>query len=406
MKTGTRATGNWNWGEGGFDSRRVKAAATYAIAAAGAATGSEAVAEACLDAVDSLDSEMGLLLAFTSGDRDFHRDAVALSEAAGTAPSAGMTGKGLFGPDGPLDEGCVAMAFGSDLKAGLAVRERASRDLRVAGSECTREALELLGEDADIVLLFIDSSHGDIADTVSGAYEAAGPGVPLAGGAAGGAGKKHFHRGRATTDSVVALAIASEHPLAMGNAQSCKTRGTPSILTRSSGQVVEEIDGRPAEEVYLEQLGFAGVAFDDHEFEAMSITHPIAQPELHGDVRLRHVIGRTEERAILLGTGIPESSVIEFTELDFEELLASGCASVNSAIGALGGASPRAAIVFDCAGRRRALQEALPHEVAAIVGSLGSPPPPTAGLYTHGEVARIRGAKGDRNHAVVSVVFG
>jgi hypothetical protein len=28
------------------------------------------------------------------------------------------------------------------------------------------------------------------------------------------------------------------------------------------------------------------------------------------------------------------------------------------------------------------------------------------GLYTHGEVARLRGAKGDRNHAVVTVAFG
>jgi hypothetical protein len=192
----------------------------------------------------------------------------------------------------------------------------------------------------------------------------------------------------------------------MGNTQTCKTRGTPSILTRSNGQLVEEIDGRPAEEVYLEQLGFTGVAFDDDEFEAMAITHPIAQPELHGDFRLRHVIGRTEEGGIVLGTGIPASAVIEFTELDFEELLASGAASVHTAIGALGGAVPKAAVIFDCAGRRRALQEGIPQEVEAITAAFGDQPPPTVGLYTHGEVARLRGAKGDRNHAVVTVAFG
>jgi hypothetical protein len=178
------------------------------------------------------------------------------------------------------------------------------------------------------------------------------------------------------------------------------------MVSRSSGQLVEEIDGRPAEEVYLEQLGFKGLAFDDEEFEAMAITHPIAQPELHGDFRLRHVLGRTEDGAIILGTGIPESAVIEFTELDFEELLASGAASVKTAIGALGRAVPRAALVFDCAGRRRALQEGIPQEVEAITSALGDPGPPLVGLYTHGEVARLRGAKGDRNHAVVTVAFG
>jgi hypothetical protein len=177
------------------------------------------------------------------------------------------------------------------------------------------------------------------------------------------------------------------------------------MVSRSSGQLVEEIDGRPAEEVYLEQLGFTGVAFDQDEFEGMAITHPIAQPELHGDYRLRHVIGRNGKGGIVLGTGIPESAVIEFTELDFDALLASGASSVKSAIGALGGADAKAAVVFDCAGRRRALREGIPQEVEAITAAFGSPPPPVMGLYTHGEVARIRGAKGDRNHAVVTVAF-
>jgi hypothetical protein len=361
---------------------------------------------ACGAAIDSLPGDPGLLLAFTSGERDFDRDAQAISAAAGDAPASGMTGKGLFGPQGPVDEGCVAIAFGTQVRAAVGTSEAASPDLRAAGAACTRAALEGLGGEADLVLLFIDSTRGDIADTVSGAYEAAGPGVPLAGGAAGGAEKRHFHGGRATNDSVVAVAVSSERPLGIGNTQACKTRGTPSILTRSKGQLVEEIDGRPAEEVYLEQLGFTGVAFDDEEFEAMAITHPIAQPELHGDFRLRHVIGRTEEGGIVLGTGIPESAVIEFTELDFDELLASGAGSVRSAIGALGGADPQAALVFDCAGRRRALQEGIPQEVDAIVSALGSPPPPVVGLYTHGEVARLRGAKGDRNHAVVTVAIG
>jgi hypothetical protein len=384
----------------------MRAATTKEIAAAAAASGPDAAGDACREAVRALPEEPSLLIAFTSGEREFESDALQIAEAAGGAPSAGMTGKGLFGPDGPLDEGCVAMAFGRQVSAAVAVREDASGDLRAAGHACTAEAIEKLGTDPDIVLLFIDSTHGDIADTVSGAYEAAGPAVPLAGGAAGGAGKRHFFDGRAISDSVIAVALSSRGRLGMGHAQTCRTRGTPSILTRSSGQLVEEIDGRPAEEVYLEQLGFAGLAFDDEEFETMAITHPIAQPELHGDLRLRHVLGRTGDGGIILGTGIPESAVIEFTELDFDELLESGADSVRAAIGALGGADPRAALVFDCAGRRRALQEGIPDEVEAIAEALGSSAPPVVGLYTHGEVARLRGAKGDRNHAVVTVAFG
>ena len=62
--------------------------------------------------------------------------------------------------------------------------------------------------------------------------------------------------------------------------------------------------------------------------------------------------------------------------------------------------------MFDCAGRRRVLGDAQDQEVRAISDSFGTPAPPLAGLYTNGEVARVRGAKGDHNHAVVTVTFG
>jgi hypothetical protein len=61
--------------------------------------------------------------------------------------------------------------------------------------------------------------------------------------------------------------------------------------------------------------------------------------------------------------------------------------------------------VFDCAGRKRALDDDLGREVDAIRASFGSMPA-IAGGYTHGEIGRARGAKGDRNHALVVVAFG
>jgi hypothetical protein len=316
-----------------------------------------------------------------------------------------MTGRGLISSDGPIDDGCVAMAFGPRLRASVGASPEITDDLRAAGRTSSRRALESLGAEADLLLLFIDSTHGDIADPVSGAYEAAGPSIPLAGGAASGDVKLHFHDGEASADSVVAVAIASGGEYGIGDTQTCSPRGTPSIVTRSEGQTIEEIDGRPAEQVYLEQLGFAGVALDDDEFEALAITHPLAQPELHGDVRLRHVTGRAGDGAILVGTHIPASAAIEYTELEFDQLLESGAQSVVDASAGLGG-SAGAALVFDCAGRRRALRDGLTQEVDAISKALGDTPVPLAGLYTSGEVARLQGAKGDRTHAVVTVAFG
>ncbi len=384
----------------------MKATITQDVAASAAASGPDAAAEACSEAARALGGDLGLLLAFTSGEMDFDAAAVALEEAGAGAPTAGLSGRGLFSSDGPLDEGCVAMAFGPKVRASVGASPEASADLRSAGRLSAERALEGLDGDADLMLLFIDSTKGDIADTIAGAYETAGPAIPLAGGAAGGASTRHFHSGRATSDSGVAVAIGAGGTLGIGSTQSCSPRGTPSIVTRSDGQRLEEIDGRPAEEVYLEQLGFRGVAMDDEEFEALAESHPLAQPELHGDVRLRHVLERTGDGAIITGTNIPASAAIEFTSLEFDDLLESGRQSVADAAQAAGSDAPKAALVFDCAGRRRALRDGLAQEVEAINTALGDPPAPLAGLYTQGEVARLQGAKGDRNHAVVTVAFG
>jgi hypothetical protein len=377
------------------------------LAASASAQGAAAVSEASRDAVSSLGSKPGLLLAFASGEMDFDASAAAMQEAAGDgAATAGVTGSGLFGPDGAVDEGCVAIAFGPQVKAAVATSLEASKDLRSAGRSATETALAQLGVSADLVMLLIDSGKGDIADTVSGAYEAAGPAIPLAGGASSGATKRHFHMGESSIDSTIAIAISSGGPIAVANTQSCSTIGTPSLVTRSEGQRVEEIDGRPAEEVYLEQLGLRGVALDDDEFEAFAITHPLAQPELHGDVRLRHVLGKDGGGAIVTGTHIPAGAAVEFTELELKQLLESGQRSVADASEALGGSPLRAALVFDCAGRRRALRDGLAQEVEAITAAAGGSGLPLVGLYTNGEVARLQGAKGDRNHAVVTVAFG
>ena len=181
--------------------------------------------------------------------------------------------------------------------------------------------------------------------------------------------------------------------------------GPPSIVTRSEDRTILEIDGRPAESVYLERLGI-DAALDDEAFAAKAITHPISQPELHGNRRLRHVLGRDGEGGLLCATHIPSSAAIEFTELSRPALIRSGRESVAASLESLGGRAARAALIFDCSGRRKILGDSQGSEVKTIADSFGGDPPPLAGLYTNGEVARVRGAKGDYNHAVVTVTLG
>jgi hypothetical protein len=139
------------------------------------------------------------------------------------------------------------------------------------------------------------------------------------------------------------------------------------------------------------------------------VIHPQAQPELSGDVRLRHVLGRTPDGGLVCATHLPANAAVEFTDEEPDGIVVSAWDGVSMALAQLGGAPPQAALIFDCAGRKRALAvhgESLEREAHALIASLGDRPPPLAGLYTHGEIGRVRGAKGDRNHAVVVVAIG
>ncbi len=379
------------------------------LAADGAAEGAGAVETACAEAVSALGADPSLLLAFTSGPFDPASAAAALHSAAPGAVCAGISGNGVFSAAGPIEHGCVAVAFDRSVHAGLGVGAPGLGDLRGAGREAAEAALKALGDgDGDghpLLLLLLDTRAGDIAEAIAGAYEACGPETPLVGGACSGADPFQLAGPEALTEEVVAVALRVPEQAGIGNAQSCEVIGAPSIVTRSEGQVILEIDGRPAEEVYLERLGIAASELDDKEFAATAITHPISQPELHGNRRLRHVLGRDGAGGLLCATHIPSSAAVEFTELSRPALVRSGRESVGAALNPLGRRAARAALVFNCSGRRKILGDAQGSEVKAITGSFGGAPPPLAGIYTNGEVARIRGAKGDYNHAVVTVAL-
>lgn len=349
----------------------------------------------------------GVVLFFPSADLDIQESARAAARAAGSAAVAGLTSNGQIAATGPLRGGCTALALDRSVRVGIGVAEHASADFREAGRTAAAKALAQarLAAGHAVMLLFMDPGSGDYSDAIAGAYESAGPHVPLAGGGAGGRVPAQFAAGSSYTDAVVAVALGSSEPIGVGMAHGCRPRGVPAIVTRARGRTVLQLDGRPAETVYLEKIGRAGEILSDDDFEAVAVVHPLGQPELSGDVRLRHVHGRAPGGGLHCATHIPANAAVEVSVETPENIIDSGCRAVERALEALGGAPPRASLIFDCAGRRRAAGPDLAREVDAMVDCLHGRPP-LAGVYTHGEVGRIRGAKGDRNHAVVVVAFG
>jgi hypothetical protein len=376
------------------------------LAGAGAAVGVHAPYEAVEEAVEALGRDPGLILIFPTGVFDPQEAATQAQAAAGNARVAGMTGTGAIARSGAIESGCSAVAFDSSLS--VRVGTGTSSDPRAAGRSAAAEALFGVALDGNhaALLLFVDSESGDQAEIVAGAYEIAGGRIPLAGGAAGGQARAQFADGEALSGSVVAVALASKTPIGVGIAHGCVRRGAPSIVTRSSGRVVLQLDGRPAEAVYLEKLGMSDVPLSDADFEAIAMAHPLAQPELRGDVRPRYVRGRAPGGGLVCATSIEANAAVDVCEHKPEAIVRSAMTAADDASRQLSGPT-EAVVLFDCAARSAGFGNPLAaREVESIISSFGDRPPALAGVYTRGEIGRVRGAKGDRNYSLVVVALG
>ena len=358
---------------------------------------------ACEGALASLGAAPSLLIAFTSGLEEGSEAARTLRDLAGGAPAVGMSGKGVFAANEPIDRGCVALALGDPIECGVGIGREAARDFREAGLAAAREALNGLARQPSMLMLLVDARSGDLAEAIAGADAACGPDIPIAGGASSGESPVQYANGEVLSDAVVAVAIHSPKPIGIGNAHSCSVVGEPSVVTASDGQTIFEIDGREAETVYMERVGGRG-RLSDEAFEAMAITHPLARPGPRGTRLLRHVLGRAENGGLICSSHIPAGATVEFTVLSLDELVRTGRDSVKASLAGLHHETPQAALVFDCAGRRRVLGHGQAEEVNGITSSFPAQLP-FSGLYTNGEVARLHSPRGDHSHAVVTVTF-
>ena len=179
---------------------------------------------------------------------------------------------------------------------------------------------------------------------------------------------------------------------------------------RAEGRVVLHLDGRPAEQVYLEKLGAAGERIADARVRAPGHGPPDrparAARRRPAAPRARAAPTAGAWNAPPTSPRAPPSSSAEQTP---EAIVRSTFDAVSDALAAAArpGAAPRWCSTAPAAAARSAARasRSTPRS-ARCVASFGGDAPQIAGLYTRGEVGRVRGAKGDRNHAVVVAAFG
>lgn len=263
-------------------------------------------------------------------------------------------------------------------------------------------------------VVLLDALAGSAEEVTLTAAALLGGEVRMAGGAAGDDLQMKTCKvacgARASDDAVVVAVLYSKKPLGVGVCHGHDPISRPLRITKADGNVVSEIEGRNAWEVWADETreSAARRGVDPRALSPDEVNEHLIRYEAGlatgGALKIRVPLSRGPEGSLHFACGVPEGSVIRITESFPERQVESARAAARRAITQMGDAPVAGALVFDCVCRYLILKERFGDAVKAIADELGGVP--LAGFETYGEIALDAGdMSGFHNTTTVVLAF-
>ena len=389
---------------------------THVVTASATGTAAEAAAKLVADLKRDLAGEVpALVMVFASTQQPLGEVAAPLAAAFAGTPVIGASTAGEFTERGETKGAVCAVAIAGAYKvySGIGSGVQAQPERAVA------QALEGLpravaGYPYRTGILLVDTMAGNCEEVALIAAGELGADEPLVGGAAGDDLKMVSTfvscGARAANDAVVLAQIFSKAPLGVGVRHGHRPLSAPLRVTKAHGNLVEQIEGRPAWDVWREATRDAAKlqGIDVDALAAADDTTVLLRFEAGlaagAEYKIRAPLSRTVEGAISFACGVPEGAVIRITESTPKDQIESAREAARRANAKLGGRPAAGAIVFDCICRNLILNAEFGSAVRAMVEELGNVP--LAGFETYGEIALDAGdMSGFHNTTSVVLAF-
>ena len=208
-----------------------------------------------------------------------------------------------------------------------------------------------------------------------------------------------FHNGQVAEKACSAVLMVGDFEFKTSVTHGSEPLGGPRIVTRSEGNIIYEIDGRPAlevaNEVFGEMITLENIA------SAITLMGVGFKAETSSDFLSPYVVRAIhgfnfEDNSCQLQTSVAEGSEIQFMRRDPESVLSSGrnCAERLSGGLDITQQTPNLVCQFDCAGRGKVIVGDDAHKGVAMVQAEFEDQLPWMGIFTYGEISPI----GDRNY--------
>jgi len=371
----------------------------------------EAGREAASAAVAALSGEQpALVIVFTTPRYDLPVLLSAIRSITGNALLMGSTSSGEIVEGRHLDIGAgvgVLALTAGPYRFGIASASQICGNLEPAGQIIARESKAQAGNSPyGAIVLLADAILGDLQELIQGVYRITGPKISIVGGAAGDDQKficpYVFHNDQVLEKGAVALWIASDHPLRVVTQHGWKPIGVPLLVTRAQGTEIVELGGRPAAQVYEEQLGIAPGELSPDKFWDTSILHPFGLLQADGTAVIRVARRKTERGSLIIqGCVPPEGSAVQVMTGNAETLLDIIEGMTSSVLNAH--PDPGVILAFSCAAREMIFRERKAEEAQRLQQAAGDIP--AFGIYCCGEFARTAGVLGTHNASLTAIAL-
>jgi small ligand-binding sensory domain FIST len=186
--------------------------------------------------------------------------------------------------------------------------------------------------------------------------------------------------------------------------QGCRPVGKPMVVTRSQGNVITQLGGRPALEALRETVNAAGPQDESLLANGLFLGRAISEYRDtfgRGDFLVRNVIGIDDaEGTIAVADQFRTGQTVQFHVRDAATAGEDLSAMLASA---RGGPSPAGALLFSCNGRGSRLFKAAGHDIGLANQAL--PKTPVAGFFAAGEFGPVGGKNFIHGHTASMAMF-
>jgi hypothetical protein len=341
-----------------------------------------------------LDGPRTLVLAF--GAPLYGQDEAAFQALRDALPQAVQVGCSTAGEifEGEVRDNTLSVAVIRFESTELvrAVTPVADREDSAAAGQ--RLAAQLQHPGLQAVLLFSEGVQVNGTALVDALTRHLPPSVALSGGLAGDGdrfGSTWVWDGRRALDrSIVAVGLCGERiQVGLGSGGGWAHFGPERHITRAQGQVLYELDGRPALDLYKDYLGELAA-----RLPAAALRFPLSVSQGAGNegAVVRTILGVDEvNRALVFAGDIPQGGTARLMRVNHLNLVESGGLALAGAAQDASPQGPALCLAVSCVGRRLVLGEHTEEELEPASQRL---PPGSAqvGFYSYGEISPAGGA--------------